>query len=134
MGGLAAGVASDKLGRKWLLGGADAFFVLGSVLQAVAHNMGTMVAGRWIIGLGVGMASCVCPLLISELAPTHLRGRLVTINVLGITFGQVVAYGIGAAFENSAGGWRWMCGICAIPGGIQLRMLWVRSKLSSWQC
>jgi SP family myo-inositol transporter-like MFS transporter 13 len=69
------------------------------------------------------MASCVCPLLISELAPTHLRGRLVTINVVAITFGQVVAYAIGAAFERTHGGWRWMSGLCAIPAGIQIAAL-----------
>ena len=65
-------------------------------------------------------ASCACPLLISELAPTHLRGRLVTINVVAITLGQVIAYAIGAGFETMSGGWRYMAGLCAIPAGIQI--------------
>jgi len=123
VGGIAAGVVSDKIGRKWLLAVADVTFVLGAVIQAVSHNIPTIAAGRGIIGLGVGMASCVCPLLISELAPTHMRGRLVTVNVVAITGGQVLAYGIGAAFEKTSGGWRWMSGLCAIPAGIQLAAL-----------
>ena len=40
-----------------------------------------------------------------------------------ITGGQVVAYGIGAAFENLHGGWRWMVGLGAVPSGIQFIML-----------
>lgn len=54
VGGIAAGVVSDRIGRKWLLGVADVTFVLGAILQAVAHNIPTITAGRAIIGLGVG--------------------------------------------------------------------------------
>lgn len=90
VGGIFAGISSDKLGRKWLLWLADVFFIIGAVIQAVAHNVATMTAGRALLGLGVGIASCVCPLILTELAPTHLRGRLVTINVVMITFGQVI--------------------------------------------
>ena len=52
-----------------------------------------MVTGRFIVGLGVGLASCIVPLYIGELSPTKIRGRLVTINGVAITLGQVVAYG-----------------------------------------
>jgi SP family myo-inositol transporter-like MFS transporter 13 len=52
-----------------------------------------MIAGRLIVGLGVGTASCIVPLYIGELAPSKIRGRLVTINVVAVTLGQVVAYG-----------------------------------------
>ena len=52
-----------------------------------------MITGRLIVGLGVGLASCIVPLYIGELAPAKIRGRLVTINVVAITLGQVVAYG-----------------------------------------
>ena len=141
VGGIGAGVISDKIGRKMLLSIADVAFILGAVMQATAHSLGKMTAGRAVLGLGVGMASCVCPLLISELAPTHLRGRLVTVNAVAITFGQVLAYTIGAIFEHSQAGWRWMSGFCAIPAIIQLgalfflpdspRQLVVRNRISS---
>ncbi|KAK9897855.1 general substrate transporter [Cystobasidium minutum MCA 4210] len=120
VGGIAAGITSDRFGRKWLLWAADVFFIVGAIVQAVAHNVATMTAGRALLGLGVGIASCVCPLILTELSPTHLRGRLVTINVVMITLGQVIAYAIGAAFERTGGGWRWMAGLCAIPAGIQI--------------
>jgi SP family myo-inositol transporter-like MFS transporter 13 len=52
-----------------------------------------MIVGRFIVGLGVGSASCIVPLYIGELSPSAIRGRLVTINCVAITLGQVVAYG-----------------------------------------
>lgn len=52
-----------------------------------------MVLGRFIVGLGVGSASCIVPLYIGELSPSLIRGRLVTINCVAITLGQVLAYG-----------------------------------------
>lgn len=58
--------------------------------------------------LGVGLASCIIPLYIGELSPSQLRGKMVTINVLAITFGQCVAYGIGAVFQHVSHGWRYM--------------------------
>ena len=48
---------------------------------------------------------------------------MVVLNVVMITGGQVIAYGIGAAFENMHGGWRWMVGLGAVPSGIQFIML-----------
>lgn len=42
-----------------------------------------------------------------------------------ITLGQVIAYGIGAGFENVQHGWRWMVGLGAVPAGIQLVLLWM---------
>lgn len=44
-------------------------------------------------------------------------------NVVTITLGQVIAYGIGAAFANVHGGWRWMVGLGALPAGLQMIFL-----------
>src|ERR1041384_4039436 len=68
------------------------------------------IIGRLIIGVGVGLASMVVPIYISEISPRFHRGRLVTLNVLFITGGQVIAYLIGIVFVEF-GGWRWMFGI-----------------------
>lgn len=52
-----------------------------------------MVLGRLVVGVGVGSASCIVPLYIGELSPDAIRGRLVTVNCVAITLGQVLAYG-----------------------------------------
>ncbi|KAG8885479.1 myo-inositol transporter [Tulasnella sp. 332] len=123
IGGFVAGILSDIIGRKWVLGIADIIFIAGAAGQAVSHTVPAMVGGRFVIGIGVGLAACIVPLFVGEISPTRQRGRLVTVNVVSITLGQVVAYGIGAAFESTKGGWRWMVGIGAIPAALQLFLL-----------
>ena len=48
---------------------------------------------------------------------------MVVLNNAMVTFGQVVAYAIGAGFETMNGGWRWMVGLCAVPAGLQILSL-----------
>ncbi|CAE6469634.1 unnamed protein product [Rhizoctonia solani] len=122
-GGLAAGMISDFVGRRPVLAAANVVFIGGAIAQAVSHTVGAMIGGRFLIGVGVGLAACMAPLFIAELSPTKLRGRLVTVNVVFITAGQVISYGIGAAFESTPGGWRWMVGLGAVPAALQLAML-----------
>ncbi|KAG8900096.1 myo-inositol transporter [Tulasnella sp. 403] len=123
LGSLAGGIVSDFIGRKWVLGIADLIFIAGAAGQAVSHTVAAMIGGRFVIGVGVGLAACTVPLFIGEISPTRLRGRMVTVNVVSITLGQVIAYGIGAAFESTPSGWRWMVGLGALPAGLQLFML-----------
>lgn len=123
IGGLVAGMLSDVVGRKPVLAISDVIFIGGAIGQAVCHAVWPMIGCRFLIGIGVGLASCIAPLYIQELSPTRLRGRMVVLNVVMITGGQVVAYGIGAAFENMSGGWRWMVGLGAVPAGIQFVIL-----------
>src|ERR1051325_6285578 len=93
-------------------------FLGGAMVLSVAYTYSLLVIGRLIIGIGVGLASMVVPIYISELSPKFHRGRLVTLNVLFITGGQVIAYLIGIAFVEH-GGWRWMFGVSGIPPLIQ---------------
>ncbi|GAA5933418.1 hypothetical protein JCM1841_004841 [Sporobolomyces salmonicolor] len=126
LAGFTSGILADVVGRKIVIGLADAIFIVGAVMQAVAfgHNAyWVMAVGRLIIGFGVGFASLVVPLYIGELSPTSLRGRLVTLNVVAITFGQVFAYCINLAFQNVPHGWRYMVGLGAVPPILQLLLL-----------
>ncbi|KAI0649893.1 general substrate transporter [Trametes meyenii] len=119
IGGLVAGILSDFLGRRPVMGIADVIFIGGAIGQAVCHTVWSMIGCRFLIGIGVGVAACVAPLYIQELSPTRLRGRMVVVNIVLVTGGQVVAYGIDAAFANTRGGWRWMVGLGAVPAGLQ---------------
>ncbi|OJT10674.1 Myo-inositol transporter 1, partial [Trametes pubescens] len=119
LGALAAGMLSDFIGRRPVMGIADIIFIGGAIGQAVSHSVWSMIGCRFLIGIGVGVAACVAPLYIQELSPTRLRGRMVVVNVVMITGGQVVAYGIDAAFANVHGGWRWMVGLGALPAAGQ---------------
>ncbi|GAA6002451.1 hypothetical protein JCM10207_001129 [Rhodosporidiobolus poonsookiae] len=124
--GFSSGILADIIGRKFVIALADAIFIIGAIMQAVSYGPNAywvMAAGRLIIGFAVGLASLVVPLYIGELAPTSLRGRLVTLNVVAITFGQVVAYLLNLAFEHVAHGWRFQVGLGAVPPFLQLCLL-----------
>ncbi|CAG8643469.1 10313_t:CDS:10, partial [Funneliformis mosseae] len=118
-GGAIAGYLSDLMGRKITTILSALTFLVGAIILSIAYTYSSLVFGRLIIGLGVGLASMVVPIYISEISPRYYRGRLVTLNVLFITGGQVFAYLVGIAFVEK-GGWRWMFGVSGIPPLIQL--------------
>ncbi|KAJ5830224.1 uncharacterized protein N7525_008477 [Penicillium rubens] len=126
------GVLADKFGRRKVILGADLLFALGALVQAFTSQVWGMILGRSIVGLAVGSASAVTPLYISELAPSHARGRLVTILSLFITGGQVVAYIVGWLFSSTTGGWRWIVGIGAFPAFFQLAILALLPETPRW--
>ncbi|KAH0544711.1 hypothetical protein FGG08_001216 [Glutinoglossum americanum] len=114
-----AGWAADRWGRKRVILIADVLFVAGALWQAGAGTVGGMVAGRSVVGVAIGAASLVSPLYVSELAPAPYRGRLVVIQILLVTLGQVVAYTVGYLLSEQRGGWRWMVGLGALPAAVQ---------------
>ncbi|KAL6251005.1 hypothetical protein RBB50_001213 [Rhinocladiella similis] len=118
-----AGLLGDKIGRKNVILVADALFTLGALWQAFTSSVWGMIWGRSIVGLAIGGASLIVPLYISELSPSHLRGRLVTTSLLFITGGQAIAYLVGWAFSTTPGGWRWMVGLGSAPAVAQMAML-----------
>lgn len=127
-----AGILADKLGRKRVLAMADVLFVAGALWQAVTTSLWGMIGGRSIVGLAVGAASLVVPLYISELSPSAFRGGLVTLNVLFITLGQVIAYTIGWMLSMKADGWRWMVGLGAAPAVLQFGLLLSLPETPRW--
>ncbi|ODV93365.1 hypothetical protein PACTADRAFT_35990 [Pachysolen tannophilus NRRL Y-2460] len=117
-----AGIIADLIGRRKVIMGSNLLFILGALLQCGAHSLTAMISGRFIMGLGVGIGSLIAPLYISELAPTNYRGRLVVINCLAITGGQLIAYAVGAGISRVKSGWRILVGISLFPSVVQLIM------------
>lgn len=91
LGCILAGAACDKFGRKRVLIVASAFLLTCSIGCGLAWSTASMVFFRWIGGVGVGIASMVCPLYISEISPARFRGRMVTLFQLAICVGIVAA-------------------------------------------
>ncbi|KAF4551747.1 Sugar (and other) transporter-like protein 22 [Elsinoe fawcettii] len=107
---------ADTLGRKPVILASCLLFVLGAVVQNLAWSVAIMVLGRSIVGLAVGAASTTVPMYISEIASAERRGRLVTVQSLFITGGQVVAYLVGWGTGTH---WRWAVGLGAVPALVQ---------------
>jgi major inositol transporter-like SP family MFS transporter len=118
LGALLGGRLADKLGRKGSLLVCAGLFLFGALGCATAPNVTVMVAARIVLGLGVGAAATTCPLYLAEMAPTHRRGRMVTINELMIVTGQMLAFATNAALDHLIKDphvWRYMLAIAAIP-------------------
>ncbi|ACL38954.1 sugar transporter [Pseudarthrobacter chlorophenolicus A6] len=118
VGALTGGRMADKLGRRGSLLVCALLFLVGAIGCAIAPNVTFMVIARIVLGLGVGAAAVTCPLYLAEMAPAHLRGRMVTINELMIVTGQMLAFAINALLDaliHDTEVWRTMLGIASLP-------------------
>ena len=97
-----SGELSDRFGRKKLLILSAVLFLLSALGSALMLTFPLLIIARLLGGIGVGVASNVVPLYISEIAPAKIRGRLVTCYQLAITFGILVAYLTNAALLNNS--------------------------------
>jgi len=117
---LVTGTLADRFGRRQTILLASVQFILGSLLLSAASGKGTLLLGRLIVGVGVGLASVTVPLYIGECSAPELRGLLVALNNAAITFGQLTAGIICGCLVHAPNGWRYMLGLAAVPAGIQL--------------
>lgn len=117
---------TDFFGRKSAIILGAVVFTLGAALMAIATNLSTMICGRLIVGIGVGVAAHTVPIYISEMSPPHLRGLFGVVNSLMIVVGQVIASATCCLFASldlmfgSMDGWRWMLGLGGLPSVLLL--------------
>ncbi len=115
LGAVFAGKLADEYSRRLVIIVAAMIFFLGSFSTAAAPNYQWLIVGRFVLGLAIGLASCIVPLYISEISPPHVRGALVSLNQLAITVGIVASYVVGWGFAAWAHGWRYMFLIGIVP-------------------
>jgi len=96
-----AGKLSDSFGRKKVMLLSALLFTISAIGCMLAEQENLLIAYRILGGIGIGIASMVSPLYISEFSPAPLRGRMVTLYQLAITIGIVCAY-----FSNA-----WLLGL-----------------------
>lgn len=137
IGGAISGMLSSRMGRKKTLILASVLFFISALgsgyPEFLFFNIGEpSIELLWMFnfyriigGIGVGLASAVCPMYIGEIAPANLRGRLVSLNQFAIIFGMLVVYFVN--YEIASGqtlewindiGWRWMFISEAIPAAL----------------
>src|SRR5574344_389107 len=155
IGSAFSGICASTMGRKRSLIMAGIFFFLSALgsydpeflfFEQGKATFSLLVAFNWyriLGGFGVGLASAICPMYIAEVAPSRIRGTLVSWNQFAIIFGQLIVYmvnflilgehtnpiitqigqGLSAVGSGSdpwtiATGWRYMFGSEAIPAGL----------------
>ncbi|KAF9048607.1 general substrate transporter [Panaeolus papilionaceus] len=93
-GVLITGYLADKLSRKYTIVLAVVVFCVGVVVQTAAAEASSIYGGRFVTGLGVGSLSMAVPLYNAEIAPPEVRGSLVALQQLAITFGILISFWI----------------------------------------
>lgn len=121
-GAICNGWVSHRLGRKYSLMVGAVLFILGSAGSAFATSVELLLMSRVLLGVAVGIASYTAPLYLSEMATENVRGKMISLYQLMITFGIVLAFLSDTAFSYS-GNWRAMLGILALPAVVLFAMV-----------
>nr|ADP37185.1 putative monosaccharide transporter [Vitis vinifera] len=88
---------------------------VGAFLCATAQSVQTMIIGRLLAGIGIGISSALVPLYISEISPTEIRGALGSVNQLFICIGILAALVAGLPLARNPLWWRTMFGVAVVP-------------------
>ncbi|TRX59599.1 sugar porter family MFS transporter [Fulvivirga sp. M361] len=139
LGAMSAGYVSDKFGRKKILIVTALLFALSAIGSAIPQNLNQFVIARFVGGVGVGAASMLSPMYISEIAPADKRGMLVTLYQLAIVIGINLIYfvnlliaGSGSDQWNIDYGWRYMLGSEVFPAMLFLFTLFCVPESPRW--
>lgn len=136
IGAFGAGRLADRIGRRGVMMLSAILFLLSALLAGAASSSIIFIIARIIGGLGVGAASVISPVYISEVTPANIRGRLSSVQQVMIITGLTGAFVANFALARYAGGstsefwmgypaWRWMFWLQAIPAAIYFLALLV---------
>ena len=126
VGALTAGVLADRLGRKALLIVSAFIFATTAYGTGAFDSFTPFLIIRFLGGIAIGIASGLSPMYIAEVAPTAVRGKLVSLNqltiVVGILSAQIVNWLLVSddTTWNIGTAWRWMFWAAAFPAGVFL--------------
>ena len=136
IGAMVAGMMADRYGRKPLLLIAAFIFLSSAYATGAFSTFSWFLVARFLGGIGIGIASGLSPMYIAEVAPSSIRGKLVSLNqltiVLGILGAQIANWLIAdpipvdatsgdiCASWNGQMGWRWMFWGAAFPAAVFL--------------
>lgn len=134
LGAMLCGTLADRIGRKKLLVVSALIFFFSAIATGIADKFNTFLLARFFGGIGIGVASGLSPMYIAEVAPSSVRGRLVSLNqltiVLGILAAQITNWLIAdpiptsftsadiASSWNGQMAWRWMFWAAAFPAAV----------------
>jgi Sugar (and other) transporter len=109
-GALLLSPTNELLGRRIAIIVSIILYTIGAALEAGAINYGMILAGRLILGCGVGLEGGTVPVYVAETVARRYRGNLVSLYQFNIALGEVFGYVIAAIFLNVKGNWRYILG------------------------
>src|SRR3954469_21449502 len=134
-GAILAGIPGDRYGRRDSLRVMAILYLVSAIGCAFAWDWYSLLAFRFLGGLGIGGSSVLGPMYIAEIAPAKWRGRLVGCFQINVVGGILLAYlsnylvGLVAAGPED---WRWMLGVSGIPALLFFVMLFTIPRSPRW--
>ncbi|BCD91731.1 hypothetical protein fh0823_18700 [Francisella halioticida] len=122
IGTIVGSFLSRRFGRKTSLIIAAALYTIGSLLSASASGPDSLIFYRLILGFSVGIAAFVAPMYLSEMAPKHLRGGIISMYQVMVYVGILLSFISDTVFSYFES-WRGMLGIIAVPSIIMFLLL-----------
>ncbi|ODV88634.1 hypothetical protein CANCADRAFT_126349 [Tortispora caseinolytica NRRL Y-17796] len=134
VGALVAGALSDWKGRKLAIQTAGFFWIVGAAIQSSSQNLAQLIIGRFIAGIGIGLASSQVPVYISEIAPKRIRGRLGSLFQWAVTWGIMIMFYIsyGCTHIEGPASFRTAWGIMILPGIVLMASLFLVPESPRW--
>ena len=135
VGALTAGALGQRFASREMLRLTAVLYVVSSLACAFAPSWIFLLGSRFIGGLGIGGSSVLGPVYIAELAPPHLRGRLVGTFHINIVIGILLAYlsnYLISLMNFGASEWRFELGIAAVPAAIFFTVLFTIPRSARW--
>ncbi|QTE31474.1 MFS transporter [Pengzhenrongella sicca] len=110
------GLLADRLGRRQVFAATLLLYGLATGASALSWSVASLIALRFVVGLGLGAELPVASTLVSEFAPPRIRGRMVVALeafwALGWTAAAVIGF---LVVPNGDSGWRWALALGALP-------------------
>ncbi|CCE62062.1 hypothetical protein TPHA_0B03900 [Tetrapisispora phaffii CBS 4417] len=133
-GALVSPKFSDAFGRRVSLHLCAAFWIIGAIIQCASQNVGMLVAGRVISGIGIGFGSSTAPVYCSEVSPPKIRGTIAGIFQFSVTLGIMILFyiGYGCHFIQSDAAFRVTWGLQLVPGVILLIFTFFLPESPRW--
>lgn len=117
-GATTLGSLADRFGRRSLFIVDLAIFAVSSLLSALAWSLPSLIAFRFMVGIGVGADYPIAAAYLAEFMPARLRGRMLvaafSFQAFGMLFGAATGIAI-LLLHPSPGAWRWMLGAGLVP-------------------
>jgi sugar porter (SP) family MFS transporter len=114
IGAILSSKTSYAVGRRASIILTSILFTLGTAIVAVGGTINTVIGGRLLMGFGIGLSAMIVPMYLSEVSPPKIRGSIVFLFQLAITFGLLSAFVVNYLLEATEG-WRWMFAVAIVP-------------------
>lgn len=133
-GSLFAGLICDRFGRRAGMFTGCLLVMIGSAIISTAMEKPHFIGGRFVLGMGIAVATIGAPTYIVEVAPPQWRGRLTSLYNTGWNGGAIPGAAITLGTSRITSDWSWRIPLIlqAFPAAIVVVTVWFLPESPRW--